>query len=387
MGNSLIPLGLGSGKIRQTSISEPVDQNLIEDIFLKNIEEIEKYLSTSNDEFEKEIFFDLKKNKKIKFIINKHLELYILSHQKNIIKIFKYLVFRYKFLKCGREKINLGYPPYLLIEPVSTCNLRCPFCFQTDPTFTKKPYMGVMNFELFKKIADEANILGVGAVTMASRGEPTLHKNFAEMLDYIGSKENIFEIKINTNATFLNDKISHSIFKNNIAQIVISADHYQKEEYERLRKNSNYEKILKNVDNLFEIRKKYYPNSTSEIRISGIDSDKTLNREKFKNFWLKRSDHVTASFALERWNTYENTPHSEINDPCENLWDRLYVWFDGKVNPCDADYKSYLSYGNLKDKSIKDIWNNQIIKKLRDEHLKKLRNKSNPCDRCGVTFV
>jgi radical SAM protein with 4Fe4S-binding SPASM domain len=387
MRNSLIPLGLGSGKIRQTSISEVVDQKSIENIFLENLEEIEKYLETTNDKFEKEIFFDLKKNKKIKFIINKHLELYILNHRRNIIKIFKYLVFRYKFLKCGREKINLGYPPYLLIEPVSTCNLRCPFCFQTDPTFTKKPYMGVMNFELFKKIADEANILGVGAVTMASRGEPTLHKNFAEMIDYIGSKENIFEIKINTNATFLNDKICHSIFKNDIAQIVISADHYQKEEYERLRKNSNYEKILKNVDNLFEIRKKYYPNSTTEIRISGIDSDKTLNREKFKNFWLKRSDHVTASFALERWNTYENIPHSEINDPCENLWDRLYVWFDGKVNPCDADYKSYLSYGNVENNSIKEIWNNRIIKKLRDEHKNGQRNITSPCDRCGVTFV
>ena len=387
MGNSLIPLGLGSGKIRQISISEPVDQKIIENIFLNNLKEIEKYLEITNDKFEKEIFEDLKTNKKIKFIINKHLELYILSNKKNIIKIFKYLVFRYKFLKCGREKINLGYPPYLLIEPVSTCNLRCPFCFQTDITFTRKPFMGVMDFELFKKIVDEANTLGVGAITMASRGEPTLHKNFSEMLDYVAKKENIFEVKINTNATFLNDKICHSIFNNNISQIVISADHYQKDEYERLRKNSNFEKILKNIDNLFEIRKKYYPNSTTEIRISGIDSDKTLNREKFRNFWLKRSDHVTASFALERWNTYENPVHEEINDPCENLWDRLYVWFDGKVNPCDADYKSYLSYGNIRNNSIKEVWNNQIIKKLRDEHKNGLRNKTSPCDRCGVTFV
>lgn len=387
MGNSLIPLGLGSGKIRQISISEPVDQKIIENIFLNNLKEIEKYLETTNDKFEKEIFEDLKTNKKIKFIINKHLELYILSNKKNIIKIFRYLVFRYKFLKCGREKINLGYPPYLLIEPVSTCNLRCPFCFQTDITFTRKPFMGVMDFELFKKIVDEANTLGVGAITMASRGEPTLHKNFAEMLDYVGKKENIFEVKINTNATFLNDKICHSIFNNKISQIVISADHYQKDEYERLRKNSNFEKILKNIDNLFEIRKKYYPNSTTEIRISGIDSDKNLNREKFRNFWLKRSDHVTASFALERWNTYENSVHEEINDPCENLWDRLYVWFDGKVNPCDADYKSYLSYGNIRNNSIKEVWNNQIIKKLRDEHKNGLRKKTSPCDRCGVTFV
>ena len=108
MENSLISIGLGSGKIRQTSISEVVDQKLIENIFLQNLDEIEKYLKTSEDQFEKEIFSNLKKNKKINFIINKHLELYILSHQKNIIKIFKYLVFRYKFLKCGKEKINLG---------------------------------------------------------------------------------------------------------------------------------------------------------------------------------------------------------------------------------------------------------------------------------------
>ena len=37
--------------------------------------------------------------------------------------------------------------------------------------------MGVMDFELYKKIIDEADELGVGAVTIASRGEPTLHKN------------------------------------------------------------------------------------------------------------------------------------------------------------------------------------------------------------------
>ena len=36
------------------------------------------------------------------------------------------------------------------------------------------------------------------------------------------------EIKINTNGTFLSEKICHSIFKNEVAQIIISADHYIK---------------------------------------------------------------------------------------------------------------------------------------------------------------
>ena len=87
---------------------------------------------------------------------------------------------------------------------------------------------------------------------------------------------------------------------------MISGDHYVKEHYERLRLNSNFEDVVKRVDMLFNIRKEFYPDSTTEIRISGIDNERTLDREKFRDFWIKRSDHVTASYPLERWNTYEN---------------------------------------------------------------------------------
>ena len=62
----------------------------------------------------------------------------------------------------------------------------------------------------------------------------------------------------------------------------------------------------------------------------------------------------------------------------------MYVWFDGKVNPCDEDYKSYLSYGKLGEKTIKEIWNNQKIKNLRESHSNKKRIDIVPCDRCGV---
>ena len=174
--------------------------------------------------------------------------------------------------------------------------------------------------------------------------------------------------------------------RNNVNQIVISADHYQKEEYERLRLGANFEKIIHNVDLLYSIRTKHYPNSITEIRISGIDNERNLDRKKFHDFWIKRSDHVAAGYPMERWNTYENAPHQDLNDPCELLWDRMYIWFDGKVNPCDADYKSYLSYGNVKDATVKEIWADEKLKKLRDQHLSNNRNKVVPCDRCGATF-
>ena len=385
--SSINNLNLGSGKISQVSINESVNYKKIYQYLKTNIIFFKSINIKIDDEYSNKLIkYIEEKNSYLELLINKHVEIFIIKNQLNAEKIFNYLIFRLKFLIAGKEKINLGYPPYLLVEPVSTCNLRCPFCFQTDKSFTKKPHMGIMKFELFTKIIDEADKLKIGAVTLASRGEPTLHKELDKMLDYLGTKKNIFEIKLNTNGSFLNEKICHSIFKNNLSQVVISADHYIKDDYEKLRVNSNFEIIVKNVDFLFNLRKKNYPNSRTEIRVSGIDNEKRLDKTKFKNFWINRSDHVTSSYPLERWNTYSNPVHEEINDACENFWDRLYIWFDGKYNPCDADYKSYLSFGNFTNYSIKEIWNNPKIDKLRKDHLNKLRNKHNPCDRCGVTF-
>lgn len=378
---------LGSGKIEQTSIDVIIDIDAINNIFLSNITLFKNHVENLNDSYANELLLNFIKNKTFNFPIHKHMELFILKNQKDINKIIKYIIFRYKYYLSGHSKINFGYPLYLLIEPVSTCNLRCPFCFQTDKSFTKKPFMGVIDFEFFKKVVDEADELGTGMVTLASRGEPTMHKNYVQMLEYLNKKKNIFEIKSNTNGTYLNEKMCHGIFKNNVTQVVISSDHYIKEDYERLRLGSNFEKVVKNVDMLFDIRKKYYPGSLTEIRISGIDNERNLDRKKFKEFWIQRSDHVSAGFPLERWNTYENEPLPDLKDPCENLWDRMYVWFDGKVNPCDQDYKSYLSAGSAKDYSLKELWNNKIISNIRKAHLTDKRTEINPCDRCGITFV
>ena len=149
--NNLDNLSLGSGKVKQISISEKIDQKKIEKIFLDNLSFFEKFLKERKDQYGQEILDSLIKDKKLNFPINKHTELFITKNQKDIIKVIKYIIFRYKFLSSGKDKINLTYPPYLIIEPVSTCNLRCPFCFQTDKSFTRKPYMGIMNFQLFKK--------------------------------------------------------------------------------------------------------------------------------------------------------------------------------------------------------------------------------------------
>lgn len=383
---NLVNYRIGSSTTEQTSINTKIDQDTIIAHLKKNNKYLKIKENNSSSKYESDFLKELIFKNKLIFSINKHEEIYCNFIKNNFEQLYNYLLFRYKFRISGEQKIVFDAPLYLLIEPVSTCNLRCPFCFQTDKSFTRKPYMGVMKMDLFKKIADEANDIGVGAVTLASRGEPTLSKNYADMIEYISTKKNIYEIKTNTNATFLTENICHALLKNNVNQIVISADHYIKSEYERLRLGANFEKIIANVDMLYNIRKKFYPDSITEIRVSGVDNEKNLDLKKFREFWLKRSDHVSSTYPLERWDTYSNKIHQEINDPCYNLWDRMYVWFDGKVNPCDADYKSYLSYGDVTKNSIKEIWNGERINQTRYLHQNKQRKCINPCNRCGVTF-
>ena len=130
---------IGKGNASEYFINTQINESEINKIFIDNIDYLEKLIKEDNI-YEKRLLENLKSEKKLPFPINKHIEFYIEKNKKNLDKIIKYIIFRYKFYLAGKEKINLGYPPYLLVEPVSTCNLRCPFCFQTDKTFTKKPF-------------------------------------------------------------------------------------------------------------------------------------------------------------------------------------------------------------------------------------------------------
>ena len=62
----------------------------------------------------------------------------------------------------------------------------------------------------------------------------------------------------------------------------------------------------------------------------------------------------------------------------------MYIWFDGKSNPCDVDYKSYLSYGNVKELGIEKVWKSKKLKELRTTHLNSNRENIIPCDRCDA---
>tara|TARA_S200000501_G_scaffold252438_1_gene236588 strand:+ start:91 stop:1269 length:1179 start_codon:yes stop_codon:yes gene_type:complete len=295
-------------------------------------------------------------------------------------ELFRYLIYRYKYNLYPLLKINDEYPPCVQIEPVSVCNFKCVFCYQADRTFSKKDsgYMGYMELELFKKVIDQLEG-NVEAITLASRGEPTLHKQIGEMLEYMNGK--FLAIKINSNASLFTDKMIHTILSNDVQTMAFSIDAADKELYEKLRVNGKFERTLKNVKRFNEIREKEYPNSRLVTRISGVKVNEAQDVELMVDKWASYADMVAFTNYIPWESSYENEL-SGIETPCTELWRRMFVWWDGKVNPCDYDYKSILSKWNAYDKDISDIWNSDYYKFLRDIHLKSKRAEIEPCKRC-----
>ena len=295
-------------------------------------------------------------------------------------KIFNYLVYRYKYNIYPILKIIDKYPPCVQIEPVSMCNYRCVFCYQSDKTFSNKKsgYMGYMDLALFKKIIDQLEG-NVEAITLASRGEPTLHKQLPEMLKYMQGK--FLALKINTNASMLTNELIHIILSSDIQTLCLSIDAADKDLYEKLRVNGKYEKIIKNVKRLKKIKESEYPDTKLTTRISGVKVNKNQNLNDMVNRWKSYAD-IVAFTNYTPWESSYTNPQNDIIQPCTELWRRMFVWWDGKVNPCDYDYKSMLSKWNAKQGCISKIWNSDYYNMLRKKHLNKERRDLEPCKKC-----
>ena len=323
-------------------------------------------------------FNESNKNKKFELFPNVVEE--ILRLEKN--QILHYIINRYKYDVFPIEKRLSDYPPNLQIEIASICNFRCIFCYQTDNLFNKKSngFMGQMDFKVFKKIIDEVEGK-IQFITLASRGEPTLCKDFSKMLSYVKNK--FLGFKVNTNASMLNEDKIHAILNSNISTLVISADAAEEKEYSKYRVNGDLKKIISNLKKFNQIKNDYYPNSKIITRVSGVKFSSKQDYQKLKSFWSEFVDQVAFVNYLPWENIYIKEKNG-ITTPCTDLWRRMFIWWDGYANPCDVDYKSNMKLGNIFNNSIKEIWNSSQYNDLRKMHLNSDRQKLQICSKCNL---
>ena len=174
------------------------------------------------------------------------------------------------------------------------------------------------------------------------------------------------------------------LIKSPVNILVISTDHYQKELYEEYRHGSNYDNFINNISRINS--KRFFLNRENNLytRASGVAVDKKMDLKEYNDFYSNYFDESGTVKMSERWDTYNNDVYHEDLRPCGLPFERLYIWYNGVTNPCDTDYKSYLSPGNVKEISLRKCWEN--LSNLRESMLNNKRQENIPCDRCYVAW-
>ena len=299
----------------------------------------------------------------------------------DLIKRNSLLKIPYKFF--AQRMISYDFPIHLFIETTNACNLQCQFCARTG----KKFQIGSMDFSLFKKIIDEAKQYGPRTFSLHLFGEPLLTRNLFEMIDYIKKVNKNNTIFLTTNGTLLNKKMAQSIIESSIDKISISFPGAKKDTYQKVTGFDYLETVEKNILDLIELKKiKKSDNPIIYLRMI-LNKDNITEKKIFENKW-KNKPIVLEIRAAHNFGGY--CPEASLikkqtkRYPCYHLWLSPAIHWNGDVSICCDDWGRKTVLGNVKNQTMRQIWNSKKIKQYRKSHLKGNYHQVPLCEKCDV---
>lgn len=304
-----------------------------------------------------------------------------------------------------------GVPVKLWLETTSRCNLACKLCVNKNLATSQK---GDMGLPLFKSIVNQVKDY-VYQINLFHRGEPLLHPQIIEMIKY-ANKSHLLTC-IHTNATLLNENISMEILQAGLDKLFFSFDSYDKKEYETNKTGANYDSTVKNIINFLQIKKEQgfvKPYTVLQFmeynnRSDSISSYDRIKKNNFlKNFYglglnkvVGRNPHnwggslninninknILKEKPAQELTVYEGENKENINlfnktIKCTFPWYSMTVFFNGKVFPCPQDFMGALEIGNLNYQSVKEVFNGEPLREIREKFIKKTVKSLTPCNKC-----
>ena len=263
-------------------------------------------------------------------------------------------------LRAGRDRAP-RLPDIVQIESTNLCNAKCVFC----PRDEMHRRQGVMDFELYRKVVDEAAALGITHVREHNYGEPFLDKQLVEKVRYAKAK-GIKEVGMISNGSLITEDIARGMIEAGLDAINISVDASGKEVFESTRVHLEYDTVIGNIKTLVRLKKEY-GRSHPKLILSFVRQNNSADEQAFIAEWRQVADkiHVTD---LHNWAGTLNAT-SDVRFPCYRLWQTFTVLWDGRVSMCCADFDGRHIFGDLRTQTMAEVWNSPLYRAARREHL------------------
>lgn len=298
--------------------------------------------------------------------------------------ILPHLVDRFKWHFYPRWFFAPGFPTHIEIEASSACQMRCPMCKTTEMNNSGIDFIGNMDIELYKKIIDECVGEPLYSIKLSWRGEPLLNPNIVDMVAY-AKQRGVKDVAFLTNGERLNPEITEKLVYAGLDWMSISFDGMG-EVYNKIRKPAKFNETVEKIKYVKQFKDKI-GRKKPLIRIQSVYSAIKGMESEFLALWKGVADRVNFIADQKRSVDQKDYKH-DTSFLCPSPWQRMCISWDGKVAQCYGDYLMGNVLGNVKEKSIKEIWNDKPFKELRRLIKNGNRLATKPCRTCsdgGIT--
>lgn len=296
------------------------------------------------------------------------------------------------------EVLPLATPFLLYVFPIYACNFKCRYCiFSVDKE--SRGFISdkvVMDLDLYRRCIDDATKFPdkLKVLRFVGMGEPLLHPQIVEMIEYAALKKVATTIEIITNASLLTPGMSDALISAGLSRMIVSLQGTTKQKYQEV------SGVEIDVDALIKNLKYFYAHKgNAHLYIKIMDT--VLDGEEDKRKFYAMFGDVCDSIAIEHTVPIypgvdykkvlgaEDLPVTQFGLPvsevsvCPQPFFSMQINPDGKVVPCfSLDYPEII--GDCNKQSIHEIWNGENFKRFRRKMLEGGGSVCEICANCNI---
>jgi len=138
-------------------------------------------------------------------------------------------------------------PSRMYVECTAACNISCTeACCAPETGITKTRNAGMLDFDLFRNVIDEAGP-GLVRIDFFNYGEAFLHKRAIEMCEYIKSRFPHIYLYTSTNGLMFTEESAKRLVHSGIDEVTFSIDGASQESYVQYRQRGKFDVALRNL--------------------------------------------------------------------------------------------------------------------------------------------
>lgn len=285
----------------------------------------------------------------------------------------------------GRERVP-ALPVEYIVETTAKCNLYCPMC----PRETHKQPKEDMPDQIFKRLVRESG--GTAEhMMLIGLGEPFMDRKIFDRIEYC-ERHGVATL-LSTNGTFLDEKMAARLLDSPLRHITLSFDGASKETFERYRKGARFEKVRDNFVRFAQMKQERGAKIQIVVQMVRMPGN-AHEVEAFRAFWgavpgidqVRVKEDETNLVQPESRRSGSGDGEIQKMRRCHYLWrGAMYVKHDGRVYPCCQSYAlDGDPAGDLREKSLPEIFNSEPMRQLRRLHAKGRGAEVEMCARCST---